>query len=195
MKYMPRTLWTYYNFVQAFHKGRPCQQRLWASLIVASQERCLVHNRLIGHQTPLTNLSYLASDHYHVFTSFAFFMKYVALLSGGKDSCYNIVHCDKNGHQLIAAASLRPEQGKGFVKFSPRFSSLRTNRLQRKSIRIFIKPSGRMQLNLLPRPCKCLFIAELYQGVRSHKDRNMVGEGQKICLSFVATKRRICLIC
>ncbi|THV08413.1 hypothetical protein K435DRAFT_832898 [Dendrothele bispora CBS 962.96] len=39
-------------------------------------------------------------------------MKYVALLSGGKDSCFNLVHCHKNGHQLVAAASLRPGQGK-----------------------------------------------------------------------------------
>jgi len=40
-------------------------------------------------------------------------MKYVALLSGGKDSCYNLVHCARNGHELIAAASLGPEPGKG----------------------------------------------------------------------------------
>jgi diphthine-ammonia ligase len=40
-------------------------------------------------------------------------MKYVALLSGGKDSCYNLVHCAHNGHELVAAASLRPEDGKG----------------------------------------------------------------------------------
>ncbi|TFK43414.1 hypothetical protein BDQ12DRAFT_718637 [Crucibulum laeve] len=39
-------------------------------------------------------------------------MKYLALLSGGKDSCYNLVHCAKNGHELVAAASLRPEPGK-----------------------------------------------------------------------------------
>ncbi|KAJ3802020.1 hypothetical protein GGU11DRAFT_828540 [Lentinula aff. detonsa] len=39
-------------------------------------------------------------------------MKYVALLSGGKDSCYNLLHCQKNGHELVAAASLRPVQGK-----------------------------------------------------------------------------------
>lgn len=40
-------------------------------------------------------------------------MKYVALLSGGKDSCYNLLHCEKNGHELVAAASLGPEPGKG----------------------------------------------------------------------------------
>lgn len=40
-------------------------------------------------------------------------MKYLALLSGGKDSCYNLLHCAKNGHELIAAASLAPESGKG----------------------------------------------------------------------------------
>jgi diphthine-ammonia ligase len=42
-----------------------------------------------------------------------FAMKYIALLSGGKDSCYNLLHCHKNGHELVAAASLRPEPGKG----------------------------------------------------------------------------------
>ncbi|KAI0269129.1 hypothetical protein BC834DRAFT_922815 [Gloeopeniophorella convolvens] len=39
-------------------------------------------------------------------------MKYVALLSGGKDSCFNLLHCHKHGHEMIAAASLCPEQGK-----------------------------------------------------------------------------------
>ncbi|KXN86413.1 Diphthine--ammonia ligase [Leucoagaricus sp. SymC.cos] len=39
-------------------------------------------------------------------------MKYVALLSGGKDSCFNLLHCQENGHELVAAASLGPEPGK-----------------------------------------------------------------------------------
>ncbi|KAJ6515757.1 hypothetical protein C8R45DRAFT_1140671 [Mycena sanguinolenta] len=39
-------------------------------------------------------------------------MKYVALLSGGKDSCYNLLHCEQNGHELVSAASLGPEPGK-----------------------------------------------------------------------------------
>ncbi|CAE6464519.1 unnamed protein product [Rhizoctonia solani] len=42
-------------------------------------------------------------------------MKFVALLSGGKDSCYNIVHCTANGHELVAAASLRPPAGQGEI--------------------------------------------------------------------------------
>jgi diphthine-ammonia ligase len=45
-------------------------------------------------------------------------MKYVALLSGGKDSCYNLLHCSRNGHELIAAASLGPEHGKGPIIFA-----------------------------------------------------------------------------
>ncbi|CCH58207.1 hypothetical protein TBLA_0A04110 [Henningerozyma blattae CBS 6284] len=36
-------------------------------------------------------------------------MKFVALISGGKDSCYNILHCLKNGHELVALANLMPE--------------------------------------------------------------------------------------
>ncbi|KAG1907061.1 meiotically up-regulated 71 protein [Suillus fuscotomentosus] len=39
-------------------------------------------------------------------------MKYVALLSGGKDSCYNLSHCNANGYQLVAAATLSPQSGK-----------------------------------------------------------------------------------
>ncbi|KAJ1308776.1 hypothetical protein OPQ81_004466 [Rhizoctonia solani] len=42
-------------------------------------------------------------------------MKFVALLSGGKDSCYNIVHCTANGHELVAAASLKPPAGQGEI--------------------------------------------------------------------------------
>jgi diphthine-ammonia ligase len=40
-------------------------------------------------------------------------MKYVALLSGGKDSCFNLLHCQHNHHQLLAAATLSPHSGKG----------------------------------------------------------------------------------
>ncbi|KZT26860.1 hypothetical protein NEOLEDRAFT_1161800, partial [Neolentinus lepideus HHB14362 ss-1] len=39
-------------------------------------------------------------------------MKYVALLSGGKDSCFNLLHCRLNEHELVVAASLGPERGK-----------------------------------------------------------------------------------
>ncbi|OAX44530.1 hypothetical protein K503DRAFT_729194 [Rhizopogon vinicolor AM-OR11-026] len=39
-------------------------------------------------------------------------MKYVALLSGGKDSCYNLSHCNAHGHHLVAAATLSPQSGK-----------------------------------------------------------------------------------
>ncbi|SCZ94782.1 BZ3500_MvSof-1268-A1-R1_Chr12-1g03654 [Microbotryum saponariae] len=40
-------------------------------------------------------------------------MKVVALLSGGKDSIYNVLHCILNGHEPIAVASLGPGNGKG----------------------------------------------------------------------------------
>jgi len=38
-------------------------------------------------------------------------MKVVGLLSGGKDSCYNLCHCVKNGHEIVALATLGPEAG------------------------------------------------------------------------------------
>lgn len=40
-------------------------------------------------------------------------MKVVGLLSGGKDSCFNLCHCVKQGHEIVALASLKPEGGKG----------------------------------------------------------------------------------
>ncbi|GAA5907652.1 hypothetical protein JCM6882_008939 [Rhodosporidiobolus microsporus] len=39
-------------------------------------------------------------------------MKTVALLSGGKDSVYNLLHCVLNGHKPVAVASLGPPEGK-----------------------------------------------------------------------------------
>jgi len=40
-------------------------------------------------------------------------MKVVGLLSGGKDSCYNLCHCVAQGHELVALATLAPPEGKG----------------------------------------------------------------------------------
>ncbi|XP_078314514.1 uncharacterized protein LOC111129115 isoform X2 [Crassostrea virginica] len=36
-------------------------------------------------------------------------MKVVALVSGGKDSCYNMMQCVMEGHQIVALANLKPE--------------------------------------------------------------------------------------
>lgn len=38
-------------------------------------------------------------------------MKFVALVSGGKDSCFNIMHCQANGHELVCLANLYPKPG------------------------------------------------------------------------------------
>ena len=45
-------------------------------------------------------------------------MKYVGLLSGGKDSCFNLLHCERNRHELVAVASLGPPDGKGSARFT-----------------------------------------------------------------------------
>jgi hypothetical protein len=37
-------------------------------------------------------------------------MQFVALLSGGKDSCYNVVKCISHGHTLICLANLHPPE-------------------------------------------------------------------------------------
>ncbi|KAE8230581.1 hypothetical protein CF326_g4416 [Tilletia indica] len=39
-------------------------------------------------------------------------MKVIGLLSGGKDSCYNLCHCVRQGHELVALATLAPPTGK-----------------------------------------------------------------------------------
>jgi hypothetical protein len=43
-------------------------------------------------------------------SSLLFFpMKIVGLVSGGKDSCYNLVRCVAMGHELVAIANLAPK--------------------------------------------------------------------------------------
>ncbi|KAK4683546.1 diphthine-ammonia ligase, partial [Tremellales sp. Uapishka_1] len=37
--------------------------------------------------------------------------KVIGLLSGGKDSCFNLMHCLANGHEMVAIATLIPEPG------------------------------------------------------------------------------------
>ncbi|XP_040267994.1 diphthine--ammonia ligase isoform X4 [Bufo bufo] len=37
-------------------------------------------------------------------------MRVVALISGGKDSCYNMMQCAVAGHQIVALANLKPPQ-------------------------------------------------------------------------------------
>lgn len=39
-------------------------------------------------------------------------MRVVALISGGKDSCYNMMQCVAEGHEIVALANLYPK-GKG----------------------------------------------------------------------------------
>lgn len=36
-------------------------------------------------------------------------MRVVALVSGGKDSCYNMMQCQAEGHEIIALANLHPK--------------------------------------------------------------------------------------
>lgn len=37
-------------------------------------------------------------------------MRVVALISGGKDSCFNMVQCVAAGHEIVALANLRPSE-------------------------------------------------------------------------------------
>jgi diphthine-ammonia ligase len=40
-------------------------------------------------------------------------MKVVGLVSGGKDSCFNLMQCMKYGHEIVALANLRPSGSYG----------------------------------------------------------------------------------
>nr|XP_033807957.1 diphthine--ammonia ligase isoform X2 [Geotrypetes seraphini] len=42
-------------------------------------------------------------------------MRVVALISGGKDSCYNMMQCVAIGHQIVALANLRPAESRGNI--------------------------------------------------------------------------------
>lgn len=48
-------------------------------------------------------------------------MRVVALISGGKDSCYNMVQCVAAGHEIVALANLRPESRGTFLFFLVNF--------------------------------------------------------------------------
>ena len=37
-------------------------------------------------------------------------MKVIALISGGKDSTFNMMECVKNGHEVVALVNLRPPE-------------------------------------------------------------------------------------
>jgi diphthine-ammonia ligase len=39
--------------------------------------------------------------------------KVIGLVSGGKDSTFNLLHCVANGHEIVAIATLTPEAGVG----------------------------------------------------------------------------------
>jgi len=40
-------------------------------------------------------------------------MRVLALVSGGKDSCYSICQARAAGHQVVALANLKPERDDG----------------------------------------------------------------------------------
>lgn len=42
--------------------------------------------------------------------------KVIGLVSGGKDSCFNLMHTIANGHTLIALATLTPGAGVGELR-------------------------------------------------------------------------------
>lgn len=56
-------------------------------------------------------------------------MRVVALVSGGKDSCYNMMQCVVEGHEIVALANLHPrDRGKSI--YSANFINFRTMQLR-----------------------------------------------------------------
>ena len=87
-------------------------------------------------------------------------MKVVGLLSGGKDSCFNLCHCVAQGHEVVAVASLGPEGGKGAPDpLNPVYTSIHSVPFytQRKSIHISIRLLVKMDyISLLKLSnCRC----------------------------------------
>lgn len=56
-------------------------------------------------------------------------MRVVALVSGGKDSCFNMMQCVAAGHEIVALANLYPV-GKGIemVRLVPEYPEWRKSR-------------------------------------------------------------------
>lgn len=46
-------------------------------------------------------------------------MRTVALLSGGKDSCFNMLKCVEAGHEIVALANLRPGTARAWLSSAP----------------------------------------------------------------------------
>lgn len=44
--------------------------------------------------------------------------KVIGLVSGGKDSCFNMMHVIANGHEVVALATLTPRPGIGELSVS-----------------------------------------------------------------------------
>lgn len=51
-------------------------------------------------------------------------MKVVGLISGGKDSCFNLMKCVQYGHSIVALANLYPP--KGTSNFHSKISTFET---------------------------------------------------------------------
>jgi diphthine-ammonia ligase len=56
-------------------------------------------------------------------------MKFIALISGGKDSVFNIVKCVENGHELVAVLNLYNKDD-GQEKDSFMYQTVGTNAVQ-----------------------------------------------------------------
>uniref|UniRef100_A0A1I8FTD7 Diphthine--ammonia ligase n=1 Tax=Macrostomum lignano TaxID=282301 RepID=A0A1I8FTD7_9PLAT len=79
--------------------GKGCRQ------IGGAAEKKLLENRLI-RKLACANLT-STIERLRLYNK----MKVVGLVSGGKDSCYNMIECVRSGHQIVALAHLYPPSG------------------------------------------------------------------------------------
>jgi len=54
--------------------------------------------------------------------------KVIGLVSGGKDSCFNLMHTVANGHEIVALATLTPPTGTGALFSTDKLTLLRRAR-------------------------------------------------------------------
>lgn len=83
-------------------------------IVMHSVKVCIVQCRTILLSLPFQRIKGTCKK---IFLS-TVVMKVVALVSGGKDSCYNMVKCVQNGHEIVCIANLAPQdkQVRTFLK-------------------------------------------------------------------------------
>ena len=97
----------------SFQVSRVDFRRLWRALVAAWFLARVPQSKARFQNAPSTLLLMVVDLMWVISIYYDFKMNVVALLSGGKDSLYNMYLATKDGHQIVAIANLKPPEGKG----------------------------------------------------------------------------------